>query len=475
MRKILLFSVFALALCSCKGLLDENPQAISSLNYYNTPEEIQAGVNAIYSGFRNTNVFGAVYIAMRECKSDLWEKGRNTYLPISQYTALSSTGITRAGTVWTQLYTSIRNANIVIQKIPEASETSEADKNLLMAEARFLRGLGYMHLVRTFGAIPLRTEANMDEIECPRSPVSEVYSFILEDLKFAEQYLPETVATRGHPTKYSAKTALADVYFFTNDYASAAAKTKEVMSSGKYSLVEISSPDEFDLLYGPGVNTAEEVFYLRYNTEDGFGLVTYYHGTDKMYTLNSGYLSNITNKNYPAIAEWDDADFRKTYDLYTYKGLDATAGEGALLCNKFRDTGSENARNSCPMYKYSDVLLMYAEASCRAQNGPTAEGMEAVNMVHRRAYGKPSTEKSDIDYNLSDYTKDSFIDLCLKERGYETFGEGKRWLDIIRAGKEVELVRKYRNASIEQSAYLWPIPVVELQTNKAITEQNPGY
>ena len=45
----------------------------------------------------------------------------------------------------------------------------------------------------------------------------------------------------------------------------------------------------------------------------------------------------------------------------------------------------------------------------------------------------------------------------------------------IRAGKEVELVRKYRNASIEQSAYLWPIPVVELQTNKAITEQNPGY
>lgn len=71
---------------------------------------------------------------------------------------------------------------------------------------------------------------------------------------------------------------------------------------------------------------------------------------------------------------------------------------------------------------------MYAEASCRVASGPTSAGLEALNMVHRRAYGYPSTQPSPVDFKLSDYNKDSFIELCIKERGYETVGESKRWL-----------------------------------------------
>ena len=96
-------------------------------------------------------------------------------------------------------------------------------------------------------------------------------------------------------------------------------------------------------------------------------------------------------------------------------------------------------------------------------------------MVHRRAYGYPSTQASPVDFNLGSYNKDSFIDLCMQERGYETVGEGKRWLDLKRSGKAAEIIKTNMGKTISESHYLWPIPVSELNYNSAITDQNPGY
>jgi hypothetical protein len=65
----------------------------------------------------------------------------------------------------------------------------------------------------------------------------------------------------------------------------------------------------------------------------------------------------------------------------------------------------------------------------------------------------------------------------MKERGYETMWEGKRWLDLKRTGKVAEIIKNATGKDLADKHLLWPIPVSEMEYNKAITpnEQNPGY
>ena len=109
---------------------------------------------------------------------------------------------------------------------------------------------------------------------------------------------------------------------------------------------------------------------------------------------------------------------------------------------------------------------------------PTDQAMEYVNQVHRRAYGQPSKIPSSIDYVRSDYDANSFNQLILKERGYETAYEGKRWLDLIRLGIAKQTILATKGIVVADKDLLWPIPTVETNYNKAIdpvADQNPGY
>ena len=152
------------------------------------------------------------------------------------------------------------------------------------------------------------------------------------------------------------------------------------------------------------------------------------------------------------------------------------------MSKKFIDPNSlefAGAGNDVTWYRYADLLLIYAEAAARAGNGPTPDAMEALNQVHRRAYGKAPAAASSVDFRLADYaTTASFLNVVLKERGYEFQYEGKRWLDLKRTGKAREIILAAKAKTITDKHFLWPIPVSELNYNKAIDpvkDQNPGY
>ncbi len=108
------------------------------------------------------------------------------------------------------------------------------------------------------------------------------------------------------------------------------------------------------------------------------------------------------------------------------------------------------------MYRYADLLMLYAQAATKANNAPTADAVECLNKVHRRAYGLDPETVSAIDYQLSDYDKDSFIDLILKEQGYETLNEGKRWLELVRTGKVEEIIKETKGIDIASKQYWFP-------------------
>lgn len=466
--------IIVILLVSCNDMLEEKPQALAVETFYGTAGEVEAGIAAIYSPLRSGSVFGAVYISLLDCSSDQLRSGRGSWQNPSEFQGLDARNITRTQGVWTNFYLSIRNANLIIQNVPESEVLSEVEKNKYIGEAKFLRALTYFHLVRNWGAVPLRTEENFDEFNVPRSPVDKVYELIVSDLVFAESHLPDAPYAEGHPDKWSAKTVLADVYLYLEEFSQATSKSDEILKSGKFSLVEVSEPEDFENLFGATVTSSpEEIFYLEYNQEQAWQHLRYLHGVGVPYLGLNGYYVTQSNVDYPVYKNWDDNDLRKSYGWYEYDGYDP----GTVLNKKFNDYGSMTPSNDYPFYRYADVLLIYAEASCQSAGNPTAEGVEALNKVHRRAYGYPSIQNSPVDFIISDFDKDSFIELCIKERGYETQGEGKRWLDLRRLGKEkaAEIISATRGVDIAEKHYLWPIPMNEKNYNEAITDQNPGY
>ena len=482
MKNILLIIPLFL-LMSCEDVLTEKPKAVAVETFYNTASEVETAVNAVYEQMRMPNHISGQLAAQLEAYTD-YSYGRGSYQVLSDFQGLNSTNIPRTDAGWTYFYLAIRNANLVIANAPKGSSISAADIAKYTAESKFLRAYNYFWLVRNWGAVPIRTETTLDQPNVPRSPVEDVYKLIITDLKEAEAGLPETQSQIGRATKWAAKAALAEVYFYHNQYAEARDKANEIIQSKKFSLVPVTVAADFDKVFGPTIVTSsEEIFYLKMTrqTNQGQYLAMFahhpgskLHGPGGFYAHYSDVVTNPVQKN------WDDADLRKSFNWYKW---DIGLGPNSILCKKFSDPlapTQTGAGNDFPLYRYTDVLLMFAEADNRANNGPTAAGLEALNQVHRRAYGKPATAASTVDFALSGYTVDTFNDLVLKERGYETQYEAKRWMDLRRLGtvRLRQIIKAATGKDVADKHLLWPIPVGELNFNTALDpskDQNPGY
>jgi hypothetical protein len=473
---LLVILVISVSSVSCNKELVEDPRSLAVENFYNTAAEVEAATNAIYIPYRDGL---PLLVAQHESYTD-YCYGRGTYAQLSDFQGLNTTNITRIQSIWNLFYLSIRNANLVIKNAPNGTSISKADVDKYVAEAKFLRAFNYFHLVRNWNGVPIRTEANMNDLAAKRNTAQEVYNLIIADLKTAETALPDVSAQIGRPNKWAAKTLLADVYLQTGSYAEARDKSDEVVKSRKYSLVSIASTDDFQKIFGPEViTTTEEIFYTKYTRQNllgNFWVAFPNHPGTKLFGAG-GFYANYSDVNNFVYKNQDNADFRKA-QWYTYNiGLGTTS----LLSKKFIDplaTTTTAAGNDMPWYRYADLLLIYAEASCRADNAPTAEGLEALNQVHRRAYGKTPTATSTVDFVLGNYNANTFIDLVIKERGYEFQYEGKRWLELKRTGKAAEIIQTAVGKTIAQKHYLWPIPISEMSFNTAldpVKDQNPGY
>ena len=92
------------------------------------------------------------------------------------------------------------------------------------------------------------------------------------------------------------------------------------------------------------------------------------------------------------------------------------------------------------LLRYSDVLLLYAEALNEVSKAPTAEAYEAVNMVRRRGFGldvNMSSADADLESGLS---YEEFQKAVRDERSWELAGEGHRRQDLVRWGIYYETV-----------------------------------
>jgi starch-binding outer membrane protein, SusD/RagB family len=484
--KIVMVMLACLAGTSCEDMLTEDPDdRLSSINFYKTKADATAAVDAIYSPLRST--YGGTDWGGQFTGAEDYALGTGIYLPLSQY-VMNSSSIARTDAAWRAFYQAIRNANVALKYIP-AIVMDEAEKNAILGEARFLRALAYRDLVRSWGGVPLRsepTESLQEEaISGKRASVAEVYDFIVRDLQFAETNLPVKQDLAGKPTKWAAKTMLADIYLTNERWLDARDKANEVIMSGAHSLVRVSQPSDFELIFGPtAITSSEDVFSLKYSRALGGSQIAQQYAMANSAYSSGGYGSFYGLPTFPLLRDWDHADLRYQFDIYTSYPTRSgtivqTGPDQPILFGKFKDAGfAPSHGNDFPIYRYPDALLIYAEAASQENGGPTVLALERLNMVRRRAYGYDPTVPSPVDFTLlTAPTAQSFRDLVLKERAYEFLCEFKRWFDLVRTNTVKQVIKDAKGIDVPDYFLLFPIPQVEIDNNPAIgpEDQNQGY
>jgi hypothetical protein len=179
----------------------------------------------------------------------------------------------------------------------------------------------------------------------------------------------------------------------------------------------------------------------------------------------------IANSDPPAKEYWSAVDPNKT-QLYN------------RFIGKYRrdyELNPDKVKNNCgtnfPLLRYSDVLLMAAEAE-NALNGPTEKAHGWLNEVRSRAETSPVEGVTQ---------KDEFLRIIRDERYMELCFEGLRKLDLIRWGILLERLNEVLDynrqngytsnvplENVSEKDYYLPIPSRELTLNRKLV-QNPGW
>ncbi|WP_207424625.1 RagB/SusD family nutrient uptake outer membrane protein [Desertivirga brevis] len=196
----------------CKKVLDSEYRSNLGPESFKTADGLQAGLNASYA---TTRFFWGSegFTASQVAGTDEVVRGGDGGLDFHNYTNINPQNGTIQG-VWDNSYVPINNLNGVLEFGPEAN-VSDAVKNQLLGEAKFLRAFYYFLLVQNYGDVPLKLKFNNTPSTVDkRAPKKEVYEAIIKDLTEASQQLGviDPGASKGKASKAAAMHLLAKVY-----------------------------------------------------------------------------------------------------------------------------------------------------------------------------------------------------------------------------------------------------------------------
>ncbi len=204
---------------SCEEFLEEELLAdVTAENYYVLEAGYEDGIKAIYESL---DLFWGSEMGMTMAElgtdyhtngADGGHKGFNFYdsrLSPAGDSYINSTSLNN--NLWNLMYRSINQCNAMIDRAALVEGMSEDLKQLRVAEARFLRGLFYFTLVRTFGDVHLTLEETQGiELESNKTNRIDIFDqAIIPDFEAAASILPVSQAEYGRPTKPTAEFFLA--------------------------------------------------------------------------------------------------------------------------------------------------------------------------------------------------------------------------------------------------------------------------
>lgn len=469
---------------ACKKALEVTPPGeLAPGNVLTTENGIRAVLFSSYSFMQNQTP-SRFLINNSEVTTDIGiNSGGAEFLTLTQlinFTWDASLGTFQID-VWAPNYRCIRDANIVLENVDHV-KTSEANKKLYTAEARFLRAFSYEMLYKWFGPVPLRTTSTSEPVMA-KATDADMKAFIETELTAAIADLPDPGKEEafGRANKGAAIGVLAKYYLNTKQWQKAADACQQLMGFNYYQLFA-----QYQHMFRVENEGNKEMIMVQpCRNEAGFG--NWYSAgalppNFKTSAQIPEYTWTSTMANFATQYKMRTA-FTNTFDTTNDKraillirryvnvsgatvNLLATADNVRSLKYWDNNTVGNHSGNDVPLLRYADILLTRAEA-LNELNNPTQEALDLINQVRKRA--------GLADLTLANATsKDVLRDLILRERGWEFYSEGKRREDLLRHDKFISLARARGVTVAADKHKLFPIPQTEIDANTAC-KQNDGY
>jgi len=453
-KRILFIWLAGCMLASCQDdFLEIVPEtSLSSATFFTKEADFQQAVNAAYAPLRSIANDHAWLLG--ELHSDNTYYNRNPLFgateqeeDIADFAIPAANGVTSNTHVRDQYrldYQIIARANQILSSIDNVEFEADS-KNNIRGQALFLRAYAYFELVRYFGSVPLHLTPvpNRQEAALPLASEEELYAQIVKDASEATTLLPpKSEQEAGRATSGAAKTLLANVYVVQENWSEAETVLKEVVNSGEYALIS-NYADVFSTSTG-NKNNIESVFEVQFmEGSAGYSGNFMYRFVPR--PMTAGELVTITGTSNPQgldvegyniptpdmIAAYEEGDEREDASV-AYITISGSARENKEFpyINKYAKTHAlhNNHGMNWPVYRYSEVLLFLAEAM--AEQGKDGEAAEYLNMVRNRA-------------GLDNYSGGDMLETIYHERRVELAFENKRWFDLVRTGRAVDVITAY--------------------------------
>lgn len=556
MKRILILFVSVFTLTSC---LDTEPYDFTSPStWYKNQSELESALAAIYDPLRNCY---SVYLSVEFSQGTDECFSKESTPKLVPYYYNYDTGNNSVRLVWQYLYKGIDNANVLLENADQAS-CDESVIRQIKGEALFLRAYYHFLLTAYWGDVPLRLHStkSAEEVYQPRVASATVYQQVIQDMDESLDMVADisTLGFGGRVNKQAVKGILARVCLNAAGrlgepayYQQARDWAWSLMQEGVCAL----NPDFTDIfikLMQDQYDIKESLFEVEcYGNLESTEMketgqfVAYY---TPMYTKQDFLEDPLTKKTIargrgvfyttPQFYDsFEEGDLRRDWTIMPYMYRNDVVFEQIPYNEEFRFRWPGKFRReyeinlpvyswgnstNYPLLRYSDVLLMFAEADYMVNGGPTAEALEAINQVRRRAFGfDPLTPLPEVDKTSFEDVEGGFMGYIQAERARELAFESHRRLDLLRWGIFMErmheigeelaaiplkvvdpdsgqsidnpiftqsgsgfpmnsnptgpemMARPFRN--VDTKHLLMPIPQMEMSVNKAITENNPGW
>ncbi len=515
--KIWLLSLMVMVTTSCAGFLDKSPlEDLTTDAYWTSDSDAELWTIGMYDLMQTA--FDDNFFLWGEVRSDNCQQAgsgssQETYLYNQLYSTLD-------GANWSSLYKVISQANFAIKYFPTIPET-ESVINPYLGQAYAARALMYLYAIRVWGDVPLITEPYEglagQQKYYERSSVADVEAQIIEDLDSAKECLTSAYSDPTMLGMGAVYAIEADLYMWmAGEYRAAegdssdnaaAAYAKVITATDAITNLGYSyaaDQEAWKEIFDSPTSSKEPIFFIDWDaaSEGVNGLSNYLakEGTNPQYKCSQTLWDNIFADRITENGSSDD--FRAYYMSNKYMLSDAGNGiitsalyESATFTKNFYfskysiedpnmldDDGnvvggfispsSTTTMPMMPMYRYSGVMLMRAEALNRLDR--LSEAKAIVDFIRSRAGYVGYT------YDATDEELDNFELIILEERQIELFGEGSRWFDLARTGHVASTMDYVLQANGYNNLYqdtpgriLFPIHSSAFEANPLLTQNSP--
>jgi starch-binding outer membrane protein, SusD/RagB family len=477
--------IVSILFASCKKFLEtDSPSSFTDTYVFSHTDDAKKAVLGIYALF-NQDGYTSRISSNQNGNSDIEVGGvssapDNSRRDIWSFEATPSCSELLAP--WNNAYNAINRANECIEGMRSSAIKDEPEIKQLLGEALTLRAYWYYLVLMHWGDIPYKTTATKagDEFYLPRTDRDTILAHLIQDLIDIEPDMqwstevPEGIEriNRDFTIGMIARLSLARAgYALRKDftmrrsgddylkyYQIADTYCKKLMTLKPHSLSsDFGKPfrDECEWVVDqPSGEILYEVAFAAGSGDVGWNNGIRVDAGTHPYGSGSNYLSFPPTYFY----SFDTLDKRLpvTCSLVYYdKNLDQQpVAYGSIAPGKWcriwmtTPSGPQSAKGTginWPLMRYTDILLMYAEAENELNNGPTEDAKDAIRTVRRRAFDQSlwSTKVEEYISNIS-VTKDAFFSAIVDERAWEFGGEFYRKFDLIRwnlYGKKIAEVK----------------------------------